>query len=191
LVVAVPDGLIEDIGTRFVVDVRAGRVQRIEVSEGAVLFHRSAGLGAVSIVAPAIWSAAEAPKTLGSAASTAPHAAPAATPATSSTASAVPVAPPPVAARQVGVAPAASSVPQFGDALALIRSGQPAAAAVKLRAFLVAHPTAPNVEDATYLLVVALTRSATRAEAKDAARAYLARFPKGFRRHEVEQILND
>jgi hypothetical protein len=190
LVVAVPDGVIEDIGTRFVVDVRAGRVQRIEVSEGAVVFHRSAGLGAVSIVAPATWRAAEAPIALGSTSASAAHEAPAATP-TVPTASAAPLAPPPLAVRQAGSAPATTSAPELGDALALIRSGQSAAAAAKLRTFLALHPTAPNVEDAAYLLVVASTRSAARAEAREAARAYLARFPNGFRRHEVELILRD
>jgi TolA-binding protein len=55
LTVTVPDGQIEDVGTRFVVQVHDGATRRIVVSEGAVIFRRHDG-DAVRLDAPATWT---------------------------------------------------------------------------------------------------------------------------------------
>lgn len=54
LVVVVPEGEIEDIGTTFSVAVRAGKTVEIAVSQGRVLFHRR-GLPELQLVAGSAW----------------------------------------------------------------------------------------------------------------------------------------
>jgi hypothetical protein len=56
VVVRVPEGEIEDLGTAFRVTVRNGRTVAISVSQGAVVFHRR-GLADLRLAAGATWSA--------------------------------------------------------------------------------------------------------------------------------------
>lgn len=81
--VVVPDGLIEDVGTVFRVEVRGGVTTSITVDSGAVVFHRRSG-GSVFVDPGAPWSWKEpssAPSPAGpvSQAAKAPRATPAAT----------------------------------------------------------------------------------------------------------------
>lgn len=146
LVVRLPDGEIEDVGTSFTVVVREGRTQSIAVTDGAVVFRRP-GEGDVRLGAGDRWAreerlpAAQVPKELEPAVRReAPRA----------RAPAVP-------------APSASS--SGGEDI-------PSAAA----------------EDAAYLHVVALLREGRTAEGRLAAQDYLRRFPRGFRRAELERV---
>lgn len=54
LLIVVPDGEIEDVGTAFVVRVREGSTKQIVVSEGAVIFRRS-GEAPIRIEAGGSW----------------------------------------------------------------------------------------------------------------------------------------
>ena len=57
LLVVVPDGEIEDVGTAFVVRVRDGSTKQIAVSEGAVIFRR-AGEAPIRLEAGGTWNVA-------------------------------------------------------------------------------------------------------------------------------------
>lgn len=159
VIVRVPDGEIEDYGTAFEVQVKAGRTVRIGVRQGAVEFRR-AGLAAVRLSAGMAWQANEAaPATPPSARTVAPQ------PSTAGT-------PPPVTATT-----------DAGNAAV-----QPAARARLHRATAPREPTAEAAEDAAYLRVLALLREGRGEEARVAAAGYLTAFPNGFRRVEMHQI---
>jgi hypothetical protein len=57
-----------------------------------------------------------------------------------------------------------------------------------LAAFAAAHPGDDRAEDAAFLVVVSLHHAGRSADAAAAARDYLARYPDGYRRAEVESI---
>lgn len=167
VVVDVPDGEIEDQGTRFSVSVRDGVTTEVRVLEGAVTFRRR-GNSAVTLREGARWSraaeSAEEPSTsraprVDDAPRVMPLAAVSASSATSS-------------GRGTGVAPRPSSTPS---------SGAPAGAA--------ATPSDEgNTEDLAYLRVLALVREGRRDEARLAAREYLQKYPNGLRRVEVAEV---
>jgi hypothetical protein len=77
---------------------------------------------------------------------------------------------------------------EFRDAVSLLTSGRNAAAAAALRGFLARHGGDSRAEDASYLLVLALQRAGDSAAMRTAARAYLQRYPRGFRRSQVEPL---
>ena len=63
-------------------------------------------------------------------------------------------------------------------------------AATALGAFADSHPDDPRSDDADYVRAIALERAGHNAEAKAAARRYLANRPNGAHRKEAEQISN-
>lgn len=77
---------------------------------------------------------------------------------------------------------------QFGDAVGAMEKGNYGTAADRLERFAQEHPEDVRAEDAAFLAILAMKRSGRHNEAADAARRYLARFPKGFRRSEAESI---
>ena len=169
VVVRVPDGEIEDIGTVFHVTVAEGRTSRVHVDEGRVLVR----IGATAprlLLAGQTWERKEETTAAApSAAEPAPVvAAPSAraTPATSAsvrhpTPSALPST---VAAATPRTSPATSS-------------SSPTSALGDVE------------EDHSYVQVVRLLREGRDAEAKAAARDYLRRFPHGFRREEMDWLV--
>ncbi len=175
--VVVPDGEIEDIGTVFRVEVKHSATQNIEVTEGTVLFHRP-GQPDVRVSAGEHWANPNASKT-GSALVAPPL----------QSAAAEPQPPPP---------PSSSSAPKQGSP----QGSQTPPEAMKDKpktsgsgtTTAAEKPNAPPVkvdnleEDIAYLRVIALLREGRKDEAKLAAKDYLRRFPKGFRRVEVEGI---
>ncbi|MBL8715761.1 MAG: FecR domain-containing protein [Myxococcales bacterium] len=178
LLVTLPDGVLEDVGTRFVVTVQAGHTTYVAVREGEVIL-RLVGAPPVSLKAGSEWRPAPT-VTVTSAA-----------PAVSS--AAAPPAPVPPIAAVNKPAPSASveSDPASAElkaALATLRAGDAAGAAQRFAAFVVAHPAHPKAEDAAYLRIVAAQRASDTAGARAAAIDYLARFPKGFRRPEAEAV---
>ena len=159
VVVQLPDGELEDLGTTFEVSVHEGNTDHIAVSEGRV-WARLVGHPEFSLrageqwqklsAAPAAPESAEAPN--------APPSAPSARPTAPSASSG------PHPSRS-----AASSVPRLTPPKVLDRD------------------TAQD-EDAAYLAVIALLNQQRYVEARRQARAYLLRFPNGFRRIEVLNV---
>jgi len=169
MIVHVPDGEIEDVGTVFRVTVHERRTREISVAEGTVTF-RPVGATEVRIVPGREWTLA--PETASTDAPTAPSV-PLAEAEHVAAAPAAPLASHEKARRAHGISPPLDTnrgVTQPEDA----RKGQTG------NAF-------PG-EDETYLRIVALLREDRGEEARVAAFHYLKRFPNGFRREEVERI---
>jgi hypothetical protein len=179
LVVLLPDGELEDIGTTFTVSADGGRTTRVVVHEGRVLL-RLRGRPPVAIDPGDTWT----PETLPATAPLAPP--PATTPPLA------PPSPPRTAARARPVSSRAPALPDpavhFRAAMAALDAGDNREAAAAFTAFLGRHPRDPRAEDAAYLRVIALQRLGAHAELQRAAAVYLRRHPAGFRRPEVERL---
>jgi hypothetical protein len=163
VVVRVPEGEIEDLGTVFQVTVRVGRTAEISVSQGTVVFRRP-GQADLRLSAGTLWTPAEEAGSASKPSAGEP----------SKDASAAPPSGPLRAVRtraraQRAVAPAPPQPEKAAEAKA---TAEDAAAA----------------EDGAYLQILALLREGRRDEARLAAVAYLGKFPTGFRRIEVERI---
>jgi hypothetical protein len=161
VVVYVPEGQIEDLGTEFEVSVHSGRTAQISVAEGVVKFHRR-GQPALRLSAGTVWrpSSIESPRL--DATPTSPVPPPVAAPRPTDGPPA-PVAPPPIR-------PAAPrKARQCGNA------GGPGMHRM-------------SDEDAMYLRVLELVREDRLFEAQLTAADYLSCYPNGFRRPEIERI---
>jgi TolA-binding protein len=89
------------------------------------------------------------------------------------------------------LAPAAadgSASDDFRTAVAALHRGESRDAAAKFERFLERYPGDPRAEDAAYLRVLALRQTGDDGATQSAARAYLRRYPEGFRRSEVEKL---
>jgi len=181
LVVVLPDGELEDMGTTFTVSAEDGHTTRVAVHEGHVVL-RLRGLPSVTLGPGDAWI-------------------PDARPAASACAS---VAPPAEPAQRAMLAPAArgtspASAPfastlapdpsvDFRAAMAGLDVGDCKQAAVAFASFLEKHPRDRHAEDAAYLRVIALQRCGDSGATKEAALEYLRRYPRGFRQAEVELL---
>jgi hypothetical protein len=183
LLLRLPDGELEDVGTTFSVRVEHRRTTHVSVVEGRVLL-RLEGHAPVLLAAGEHWTAP------------------------SLTAARVPQAPAPTepiatvadstqqarAARPASPALAASpaspdaSSRDFKRAVAMLNSGQHLSAATEFRRFIDNYPPDARTEDAAYLRALALHRTGDLEATRSAARAYLRRYPSGFRRAEVERL---
>jgi TolA-binding protein len=76
----------------------------------------------------------------------------------------------------------------FAEGMRLVERGDYAAGAAALERFSDASPADQRAEDAAYLAILALQRAGKRDAAAAAARRYLARYPNGYRRAEVEPL---
>lgn len=183
LLVVLPDGELEDIGTTFTVSAEAGRTTRVSVESGSVVL-RLRGKSLVALGAGQTWV----PE---------PPAPPEAQPTSESD-------PPPPAEPSASVArlprlerantPAATALPKpasidFRAAIALLDAGEHRKAAARFAAFVSHHAGDARVEDAAYLRVIALQRAGDTAAMQGAAREYLRRHPNGFRRAEVSALV--
>ncbi len=177
------DGELEDVGTTFTVSADAAATTRVIVQEGRIVL-RLRGRAPVELGAGERWPAS------------APDVRPVAS-------AAPPVAPPrhdelrpaPARVTRPPRPPADADAAVTGDPLvafraaaAALRAGDNAGAAVAFTRFLDDHPTDPMAEDAAYLRVIAFQRMGAGADLRRAARAYLQRFPSGFRRDEVSRL---
>lgn len=185
-VVMLPDGELDDIGTTFRVVTQNGRTIRVAVEEGSVLLRlRGRPPAAVSAGQTWTWTSDERV--------TLPPE-PVEVPASAQTATKVMLDPP--RARRVATlrprAPAARSAAEQSDEfpalVSLLEAGHDCDAASAFLRFVASRPTDPRVEDAAYLRIIALQRCGADDEMKRAARAYLGRYPSGFRRAEVERL---
>ena len=188
LVVVLPDGELEDIGTTFTVSAAGARTTRVTVEEGSVIL-RLHGSRPLVLAAGESWPPSSRP----SAAKPAPSSAPSAVPSEpevlpSSRRATAPRAS--VTSGSAVVAPAARSDPSadFRVALSALNSGDHAGAARLLTTFLANHPHDARSEDAAYLRVIAFQRSGDESATERASSDYLRRFSAGFRRAEVEAL---
>jgi len=184
LIVALPDGELEDTGTTFTVSAADGRTTRVAVEEGSVLL-RLRGRPPFAIGRAESWTP-EPPAAPSPAANVSTTTAPQGKRAT-------PPAPAGPARRGWSAPPAAprdapDPAIDFRAAVALLDSGAHRDAAAALAQFRAAHARDPRAEDAAYLRVIALQRCGADDEARRAARDYLRLYPAGFRRAEMEKL---
>jgi hypothetical protein len=164
-VVAVPDGEIEVRGTRFVVDVEGGRTRSVVVTEGVVAVR--VGEREAIVRAGERWPSVDPPAT----SETPPQApAPASTP------------PPPVKPLPG---------PRFAQAMRAFNAGDHGAAERLFDAFVRDFPGDSRAEDAMFLVADSRARRGDGAGAREAARAYLRRFPAGLRAPAAARLAGD
>jgi ferric-dicitrate binding protein FerR (iron transport regulator) len=195
LLVLLPDGELEDIGTAFTVSVDAGRTARITVQEGSVIL-RLRGKVPLVLRAGEVWAHDSVPPvpSVPPAASSAPpalSAMPRATPSAlvrGQAALGARAAAPPPPSGSAASASAPDPAADFRAALSALNDGDRIGAAAGFAAFLADHPRDPRAEDAAYLRVIALQRAGDTPAMRRAADDYLRRYPRGFRRAEVEQL---
>jgi TolA-binding protein len=196
VVVILPDGELEDIGTTFSVSADAGRTTSVSVQEGSVVLRLRGELPRV-LGAGDTWSPPAAPPTLASSSPTDSEAV-ATPPGPSSTGSS---AAPPMSGSRLGakslVSAGARPVPptdtrdpaaDFRTAMEAFNGGDHQRAAALFGAFLSQHSRDPRAEDAAYLRVLASHRAGDSAATRRTARDYLRHYPQGFRRAEVEAL---
>jgi len=155
--VSLPDGELEVRGTTFDVSVAGGATRRVHVDEGLVEL-RLRGQTALRLGVGQAWNAAATPRTI------------------------APRTRAPAASLQV---PADDGATAYAGALDLLRSGRCEEAAAAFHAFLLAHPAAPQAEDASFLEAVALARAGRVDAAALVAEHQLASYPASFHRKEA------
>jgi hypothetical protein len=176
LLVVLPDGELEDVGTTFSVSADAGHTTGVTVQEGSVVL-RLHGEPTLALGAGDSWSAPP------------PH-------------DATPLrATPPATARQSPKptltatpaprrrAPASDASADFRAALSTLNGGDNTRAAAGFAAFVSQYPRELRAEDAAYLRILALQRAGNARAAQQAAHDYLDHYPRGFRHAEVEALL--
>jgi FecR-like protein len=181
VVVALPDGELEDMGTTFGVSAEDGHTTRVAVQEGHVVL-RLRGRPLVTIDAGQTWIP-EVPAPA-ACASAAPPAGPAPTARPAPAASSAPLRP----SAPLASVRAPDPLGDFRAAMAALDVGDNHQAASGFASFLERHPGDPRAEDAAYLRVVALQRCGDAAGMKEAALEYLRRYPAGFRHAEVDGL---
>jgi hypothetical protein len=183
LLVVLPDGELEDIGTTFTVSADAGHTIRVAVQEGSVVL-RLHGKPPIALGAGDSWSAE--PEARGPAPATPTLAAPAAPSARTVKPSPSAAEPPPSVASVER--PERDPSLDFRAAMSAFNGGNHGQAATLFAAFLAEHARDPRAEDAAYLRILALQRTSDGELTERAARDYLSRYPRGFRRAEVEAL---
>jgi len=178
LLVLLPDGELEDIGTTFSVSVADGHTTRVTVQDGSVVL-RLRGKPPLALGAGDAWSPAPREVALPAVSSTSKppavraKAAPSAAPAVSSSAS-------------TSADTGASA--EFRVAMSAFNGGEHPRAAALFSRFLAQHPGDLRAEDAAYLRILALQRTGDAPATKEAARDYLSRYPHGFRQAEAAAL---
>ena len=192
LLVRVPDGEIEDIGTKFHVSVSNGRTERVSVTEGEVELRRT-NEPKLRLIAGMTFTPSPAPVSSSSASSAQAAPSPVApTPPLAVVTSSAPL-PPPVVALQPAPPKLASLSPQ---AVATSPTKAPSLESGKASTEPVAtegdHASRPvrglSEEDRAYLAVLRALNGQDKAAVRKLAEQYLARFPNGFRQREVEAL---
>ncbi len=174
--VDLPDGELEVRGTTFDVSVSGGGTRSVHVDEGLVEL-RLQEHPVVRLGMGESWTAAPA----GPAENTSSSRAVPSTPVPRATSvPAIPAAP----AGSAAAAPDDGAT-AYADALDRLRGGRSEEAAAAFHAFLLAHPTAAQAEDASFLEAVALARAGRVDAAALAAEHHLASYPGSFHRREA------
>lgn len=202
-VVATDDAEVEVRGTVFEVEAHAGRIARVQVSEGNVEVRHQGTRSVVS--AGGAWHPPEAMAVVAGdpADEQSRESGRGLTLATRAGSSGISAArtsvssPVPSVTAPVPSITAAGSAPDegndasktFGEAVNLLGRGDYGAARKELDAFRAAHPADPRADLAAFLTIVSFQRAGRRAAAQDAARRYLELYPNGDRRAEVARVL--
>jgi len=187
LVVVLPDGELEDIGTTFSVRADGGHTRQVAVQEGIVLL-RVGGRAPIALNAGQTWTSADT-RTANAGTTTEPGAIgpPADVPRAEREPRQVQKAPP-----RRAFAPRQPNQParaeEFRAAVRLLERGDDCGAAANFASYATSYPDDPRAEDAAYLRVIALQRCGPDDDVKRAAREYLRRYPGAFRRAEVERL---
>jgi TolA-binding protein len=207
-IVRTTDAEIEVRGMAFRVEAEQGRIRGIAVAEGAVEV-RYAGFSAVipsggswratsSAAAPAVPRPIPPPAPSEARPPPSPPRAPfgvraapapAREPREPRDAPSAAVSSPPPAPSAAPSAPPASR--EFAEAMRALGRGDYMGGAAQLEAFSVAHPGDPRADEADYLQAIALQRAGRAAEARAAARRYLATRSEGAHRAEARKIAGD
>lgn len=161
VLITLPDGEIEDLGTIFEVRVEGARTQQISVTDGRIAV-RLRERAPFALGQGESWQLAPAPNAV----SEAPSARVMSSPAPS--------------------APSASASPH--GAPRAVAHPPPAASAAPSATPSTEPDTASSAEDDAYLAIIDALRRGKNAEAHARAKSYLLRFPNGFRRVEVLNI---
>lgn len=171
LLVKVPDGEVEDIGTTFHVTVHDGRTVRVVVDDGRVVVHtKESGAHGRIVSAGEVWEAAP-PLASSDPSVPAPSATPAPTASTVTSPAKVTATPPHDRPKALAASAAKS------DGSSTPNEAVPASV-----------PSSSVGEDTAYLTVVRLLREGRRDEAKAAARRYVVLYPGGLRRKEMDVV---
>jgi TolA-binding protein len=183
-VMNLPDGELEVLGTRFFVQVDGGITRRVVVTEGVVAL-RLRDLGEHVVAAGESWTRpqpeAHAPESGVAGTTSAPSAS---ADAPESHLSHPRPAPPEVGAAEAHPTPGA----EFGAAMAAFDAGHYADADARFARFTAQHPSEARAEDAFYLRAVIASKQQDATAAAARAHEYLARFPNGLRRTEMERL---
>jgi hypothetical protein len=190
-----PDGEIEVRGTRFVVTVRGGHTDRVEVSEGLVMLKlrgdadRFLGAGqewerpispppAESLASTEAVSAPQAPSP-GGPAVRAPR------PASAPASAIAPRLPPPLSPRR------RLADERFAAAMSALGAGHDERADVLFESFVRDFADDGRAEDASFLSAVACSRAGDAHRAAVLARDYLRTYRQGLRRREAEILAQE
>jgi hypothetical protein len=173
LLVRVPDGEIEDIGTKFHVSVSNGRTVRVSVTEGEVELRRT-NEPKLRLIAGMTFTPSPVPAP--SAISSAPFSPPAPVVAVQSPAPKLAALSPRAVATTKHEASAFESNPTQAQESA-VESERASRAARGL-----------SEEDRAYLAVLRALNGQDKAAVRRLADDYLARFPQGFRQREIEAL---
>jgi hypothetical protein len=167
--VVLPDGELEVRGTTFEITVEGSATKDVHVDDGVVEL-RLADDAPRRLGAGDMWRATPStpPATVAMASSLAPAARGASSPRT---------------------APERVGSTEYTAAVQLLLQGRNAEASAAFEAFVLAHPGAQQVEDATYLDAVALARAGRTDAAALAAEQHLRRFPGSFHRKEAATVV--
>jgi TolA-binding protein len=194
LLVVLPDGELEDIGTVFSVHVRDGRTTRVWVREGSVRL-RIRGAEPVTVQAGETWIPRVSAPALACAtpagAASGPETRLAFTPRAGEPVASALNPPAAISARTGEPRRAVRPDParDFRVAVALFDAGKNLDAASAFRRFVERYPRDPRAEDAAYMRMLSLQKSGALADMRQAARQYLQDYPSGLRRLEVERWL--
>jgi hypothetical protein len=186
LLVQLPDGELEDVGTVFTVEVQGGKTRAVAVTEGRVAL-RLRGRSELVLSAGESFQAPDESSPGASAAALGSSEPPRDTPGAPGAATKSGARPSPAGDEL----PACPSASLFQDGVRAFKHGEFGAAASLLERFSAACGRSNHAEDAAYLRMVALARAGRTDAARAQARAYLERFPQGFRRKEAQRLAGD
>ncbi len=172
-----PDGELEVKGTRFVVDVGETGTSEVSCSEGRVVL-RLAAQPEIVLSAGESWRKADVAVTIEAETPSAGSIPQSSAPAVAKRAS---------APKRVEVAPPSPGA-DFVEAMSAFSEGDLGLAERRFLAFEERHPNDARVEDAAFLRALARARRGDRDGARQLAREYLQRYPKGLRKLEAEQL---
>lgn len=172
-----PDGELEVKGTRFVVDVGEAGTSEVSCSEGRVVL-RLADHPEIVLSAGESWRKADVAVTIEAETPRASATTPSSAPVVSKKAS------PPKRVEIDAPSPGAD----FVEAMSAFSEGDLGRAERLFLAFEKRHANDARVEDAAFLRALARARRGDRDGARELAREYLQRYPKGLRKIEAEQL---